>query len=130
MRRLWLWGPVVIQMAVIFYLSSLHEPPLPSDISDTSGHFLGYALLGALMLRAVAGGRLPAITWRLALAAVALSSLYGASDEVHQSFVAGRSPEVLDWAADSMGAVAAAAVGYVLAIAQSARSGWRPERRR
>jgi VanZ family protein len=116
LRRLSLWGPVVLQMALIFYLSSLHDPgPLPGNISDKGGHFLGYALLGALMLRAVAGGRLRAVTWHLALAAVALSALYAASDEAHQSFVAGRSPELLDWVADSMGALAAAAAGYALA---------------
>lgn len=115
-RRLSLWGPVVLQMAVIFYLSSLNDPgPLPGDISDKGGHFLGYLLLGALMLRAVAGGRLRTITWRLALAAAVLASLYGASDEAHQSFVGGRSPDVLDWAADSLGAVTAAAAGYVAA---------------
>lgn len=123
-RRLFLWGPVVVQMAVIFHLSSLQDPgPLPGDISDKSGHFLGYALLSALMLRAVAGGRLRAITWRLALAAVALSSLYGATDEAHQSFVAGRSPEVLDWAADSMGAGVVAAVGYAVAVIRTLRAG-------
>lgn len=116
-RGLALWGPVGAQMAIIFYLSSLHDPgPLmPPGLTDRGGHFIGYALLGALMLRALAGARLRAITWRLALAAVALTSLYAVTDEVHQIFVAGRSADVLDWAADVAGASASAAAGYLLA---------------
>ncbi len=116
-RRLSLWGPVVVQMAVIFYLSSLHDPAplMPGGISDKGGHFIGYALLGALMLRAIAGGRLRAITLRLALGAVVLSSLYAVSDEVHQMFVAGRSPDVLDWVADTAGALSTGLAGYLAA---------------
>lgn len=34
-------------------------------------------------------------------------SLYGISDEWHQSFVVGRSSDVLDWLADTSGAVLA-----------------------
>jgi VanZ family protein len=120
-RRLFLWGPVVAQMAAIFLFSSLHDPAplIPGGITDKGGHFIGYALLGALMLRALAGGRLAAITWRLALAALALSSLYGISDELHQVFVAGRSPEVLDWVADSAGALAAVVTGRLAAALRS-----------
>ncbi len=119
-RRLALWGPVAAQMAIIFYLSSLDDPQplMPPGITDKSGHFLGYALLGALMLRALAGGRLRGGTWRTALLAVALSSLYAVSDELHQVFVAGRSPDVMDWIADSSGALAAAAAGRLLAAAR------------
>ncbi len=116
-RRLSLWGPVIAQMAAIFFLSSLHDPAplMPDGLTDKGGHFIGYALLGALVLRALAGGRLRAITWRLALAALALSALYAASDEVHQMFVAGRSPDVLDWAADSAGALGAVCCGRLAA---------------
>lgn len=34
-----------------------------------------------------------------------IGSLYGAIDELHQSFVPGRSSDVWDWAADTLGAV-------------------------
>jgi VanZ family protein len=37
-------------------------------------------------------------------------SLYGASDEWHQSFVPGRMVEVADWLADSIGGVIGAVV--------------------
>jgi VanZ family protein len=45
--------------------------------------------------------------------AVAVASIYGVSDEFHQSFTPGRSVEIADWLADTCGA--ALAVGlYVL----------------
>jgi VanZ family protein len=40
--------------------------------------------------------------------AFALSSLYAASDEFHQTFVEGRSGSPVDWAIDTAGAAAAA----------------------
>jgi VanZ family protein len=37
---------------------------------------------------------------------VALGVAYGASDEVHQAFVPGRSADPADWAADALGVLA------------------------
>jgi len=117
--RPWLWGPVVAQMAAIFGLSSIPDlQTLPGGISDKSGHSIGYAILGAVLLRALAGGRLGGVTWRRATAAVALATLYGVSDEAHQSFVPGRSPSLHDLAADAVGASAAAAIGLGIAAAR------------
>lgn len=115
-RRLAIWGPAAGQMAVIFFLSSIPDlGGLPGGLSDKTGHFLGYGLLAALVLRALSGGRLRAITWKRAVAAVALCSLYGASDELHQWFVPGRLSDVFDWVADSLGAAVSAAGVYALA---------------
>lgn len=44
------------------------------------------------------------------LLAVGFASLYGATDEVHQYFVPERSSDVLDWIADTVGALAAVPV--------------------
>lgn len=71
--------------------------------ADKVAHALAYAVLGALL--AWATGR-PGL-------AVALATLYGVSDELHQAFVPGRTPDVLDLVADLLGATAgAAAVGF------------------
>lgn len=107
---LWLWGPVIAYMALIFYLSSLHSPPLPPHVSDKQGHSFGYTWLSVLTTRALAGGLPRRIGVAVALGALAITIAYGASDEFHQSFVAGRTEDVFDLYADSVGA----AIGVVL----------------
>ncbi|HXW05037.1 MAG TPA: VanZ family protein [Vicinamibacterales bacterium] len=91
-------------MGLIFTASASSDPGLPSEISDKTAHFAAYALLSALFLRAFAGGALAAVSWPRALAAILLSVLYGVTDELHQTLVPQRSPEVLDVAADALGA--------------------------
>ena len=117
-----IWGPALLQMAVIFGLSSISDlGPLPAGVSDTSGHSIGYAILGALLLRALAGGRWSGVTWGRSLAAIVLCTLYGVSDEFHQSFVPGRTPDRADVLADCVGA--AIAVALIAAVAAARRWG-------
>jgi VanZ family protein len=105
-----LWGPVLLVMGLIYSQSANSDPAAPpGGMSDKSAHFLAYAVLGATVVRALAGGRPAAMTaGRIALAAF-VATLYGASDEVHQMFVPNRTPELLDLAADAAGSVAGAA---------------------
>src|SRR4030095_11648037 len=102
-RRLSLSGPVLIYMAVIFFVSSLHQPPLPPGVSDKPAHAFGYLGFGVVIARALAGGFPPRITLRQTLIGLALASLYGITDEVHQHFVPGRSADIADWYSDSIG---------------------------
>ncbi len=96
-------------MALIFYTSSMSDLGAPpGDISDKSAHFIAYAALGASLIRALAGGRSAAMTPRRILLAVVIATLYGVSDELHQSFVPNRMPDMLDVVADAAGAVAGA----------------------
>jgi VanZ family protein len=107
-------------MVVIFVASSVQDVgPLPGGLSDKSWHSAGYAVLGALMLRGLAAARWSRVTVLRAAAAVVLSTLYGVSDEWHQSFVPGRSPDVLDVAADAVGSTIGALA--VLAAAAAVR---------
>jgi hypothetical protein len=102
-------GPLAY-MALIWWLSS---QPLPVDLpggSDKLVHALAFAVLCALWLAALAPRAWSAA--RTALFAVAATALWGALDEVHQSFVPGRSPDVLDALADLSGALVAA-LGYL-----------------
>lgn len=96
--------PVAAYMAVIFYLSSLPQPPIPEEVSDKSAHAFGYFGLGVLAARAVAGGLPARMTVRLALTAAAIAVGYGVTDETHQMFVPGRSADLLDLYADAAGA--------------------------
>jgi VanZ family protein len=94
-------------MAVIFYFSSLHQPPLPNGVGDKPAHAIGYFGFGFVIARALGAGMPPRVTLLQALAGVAIASVYGVSDEWHQSFVAGRTADIADWYADSIGAAIA-----------------------
>ncbi|MCC7417063.1 MAG: VanZ family protein [Acidobacteria bacterium] len=110
--RVWLWAPPLAYMALIFYLSAQPDPvPLLTEtVRDKWLHLGGYAVLAALFSRALAGERLALAT--ALLCAFAAASAYGASDEWHQRFTAGRSADVVDWIADTAGAgLGAAAYG-------------------
>lgn len=112
-QRLHLWAPVAIYMALIFGLSSISRPPdLSTSIGDKGGHGLLYFGLAALIVRALAGGWWRSFGLRVAAAAVALSTLYGVTDEIHQIFVPPRTAELADLAADAIGSLAAVAVLY------------------
>lgn len=104
MTLLLLWGPVALHMIAIFVASSATDlDPLPARFLDKVIHLAVYAVLGALSARALAGG-LRTVTPRAAVLAIALSALYGISDEWHQSFVPGRTADPMDVAADVAGA--------------------------
>ena len=104
-NRVQLWLPVLAYMAAIFYVSSLPDAPLPSGVSDKSGHSMAYAGLGIVVARAFAGGLGRRLSLKGAATAVLLTIAYGVSDEFHQWFVPGRTPEVLDALADAAGAL-------------------------
>jgi VanZ family protein len=106
-------------LLVIFAASSIPNlTRLPGDISDKSGHSIGYGLLGGLILRALAGGRLRGVTVLRGLAAIALATLYGVTDEFHQLFVPGRSADRYDVLADCIGATMGAAIGWLAGAAR------------
>jgi hypothetical protein len=110
------WAPVGAWMCVIFAGSSLSGSSIPGGYSY-QGHFAEYAVLGALVMAALRL-RPRRLTWMLV--AVGACSVYGITDEVHQAFVPGRTPDVLDWAMDTVGAIAGVA-GVALWLAWSAR---------
>ena len=107
-------------MAIIFMASSIPNlGALPGGVSDKAGHSIGYAILGALVLRALARARWKGVTWKMALLAVAIATLYGISDEFHQAFVPGRSPDLFDVLADVSGAAAAVGLAGLVAAGRA-----------
>jgi VanZ family protein len=94
------WAPPIAYAGLIFFLSSQSTfPHLPPGLWDFDKllHAVEYAVLALLLLRATGS----------AWVAFALASLYGVSDELHQSFVPGRSATVYDALADAVGAALA-----------------------
>jgi VanZ family protein len=66
-------------------------------------HFIAYALLGALFLRAFKTSRIKNNIKLMVILSVLLSSLYGISDEIHQYFVPYRDADLMDVLADTLG---------------------------
>jgi VanZ family protein len=118
-RRVRLWLPPLLYMAVIFHLSSESNPlpVLTQHVWDKALHGLEYGGLGLLLCRALRG---EGFGWSEALTlALVATSAYGASDEWHQLYTPGRTADVHDWLADTFGAAVGLAF-YVLA----ASTGW------
>ena len=92
-----MWLPVVIWAALIFAFSSV--PDLGTGLGTWDlilrklAHAAEYAILGALLMRAV-GRELPA---------AAIGIAYAVTDEVHQSFVRGRHAAAYDVLIDAVG---------------------------
>lgn len=99
--------PVFIHCLLIYVQSSR---PLPASISnidqlDKAFHFITYFILGALFFRAIGGACRESLISRRVLFAIIFSSLYGISDEIHQSFVIGRKADLFDAATDMLGSI-------------------------
>lgn len=112
MLVVWRWLPAILCMAVIFYFS--HQPgsrlesylPLfryffPWMNSFNWGHIVAYFALGI----AVYFGLGPRwASWKGRLVSIAICTLYGITDEFHQTFVDGRTAQWLDIVNDAIGA--------------------------
>jgi VanZ family protein len=108
-KRFGLWLGVLLYLGAIFYLSSQPNPlpVLTSRLGDKLLHLIEYGGLGLLLTFALDGVGLG--VRRAALLALLAASAYGASDEIHQSFVPNRDCSARDWAADTAGAALGAA---------------------
>jgi len=113
--RAW-WLPC-LYMAGIFVLSSFHLD-LTIDESvpfrDKGIHFLEYAVLGFLCANAARRSFPHRPAWRTFAVGAFVALAWGLGDELHQAFVPGRSAEILDWVADTLGSVAGAGVRFAL----------------
>lgn len=103
-----LWGPVILWAAAIFAASSRSDTGPVGRIPDWLTHGLAYAVLSLLVARALAGGFGAPLGWGAAVLAFGLATAYGASDELHQSFVPGRDASAADVLKDLAGAAAGA----------------------
>jgi VanZ family protein len=111
-----LWAPPIAAMAGIFVVSGMPEPPpLPGGLPFSVGHFVAYAGLAMLLLRALAGGRLGGLSPARYRRAWLLSTAYGLTDEWHQRFVPGRTASVEDCVVDALGAAAGLLAVWLLA---------------
>jgi VanZ family protein len=112
--------PAILYALLIYFISSLSTPPAPTyavEWGDKINH------TGAFGLMMLFGFR--AFRWLMPnrpiaaqiIAALIFCCFYGASDEYHQSFVPNRTADVMDWIADSTGAIMATI--FILATLQT-----------
>ena len=103
----WAWAGAIAWATLLFVLSAT-----PGDAAGFDWPFLDFAgadKVAHAARYAVLGGLVRLATGRTGVA-VAWAGAYGVSDEVHQAFVPGRSPDPLDWLADVFGAWVGAAL--------------------
>jgi VanZ family protein len=98
--------PALLIAGVIWFLSSQSSLPHPQNIFglDKVLHFTAYGALGIAV-----GLWIPPAFWKRRLAislllVTIITSAYGVTDELHQSFVPGRDCDIWDWVADTLGA--------------------------
>jgi VanZ family protein len=108
------WGPALAWMALIFAASSLSSEALesagsakasrsaPVVANQVTAHLIEFGVLAALLYRALSFRRGLFVQW---VVVVVVTTVYGASDEFHQSFVPGRYPSWLDIGFDTVGAI-------------------------
>lgn len=102
------WSLVLLYMYLLYWLSSQTSPgggglPIPDKLAHAIAYF-GLCIVARLATGTVMSNAAVAM-----LAALGVAMLYGATDEWHQSYTPGRDPDALDWVADAVGALIAAA---------------------
>ena len=109
-RFFFYWLPLIGLCGAIFWQSSF---PSVHDTNwflhqDKGLHLAAYGLMAFLAARALDRERPGLRRSTLWLLASAFAVLFGLSDEIHQSFVPGRTASIADWIADILGSAAGA----------------------
>lgn len=103
------WTPVFLWMGVIFTFSSI--PTFPTNgiiwwdfILKKSAHIIEYGVLFALLFRALNQTKNKQdFNLEFAIYCLTFCILYAISDEYHQSFTPGRTPNIRDVGFDTIG---------------------------
>jgi len=107
--------PALVYVAAIFYGGSLTSAKLPRvQLSDKLIHLIAFAVLQVLAFRAIR------FLWRRQglkghiVASIISTSAVGAALEIYQLFLESRSAEMLDWVADTLGALVAGGIVFLV----------------
>lgn len=108
--------PAIFTMCVSWYLSSKEKVPMPDfENSDKFVHFVCFGGLSVCWSLWFSLESWRKKTIKSAAFCTIFTSVYGAIDEVHQSFTPGRFAGTDDWLADTAGAILGA-VFCILAV--------------
>lgn len=106
-RFFWLWSPLIIYMAFMWFLSSQSGDKIQLALIpflDKVLHFLEYLIFGFLVARVISLSETRKDRIRLLISVVVIALIWGAIDELHQSFVPLRDASLFDLIADCIGA--------------------------
>ncbi|MGD0960377.1 MAG: VanZ family protein [Methylomonas sp.] len=94
---------LILYCGLIFWLSDQSVLPTPKlfENEDKLHHFAAYGVMGVCAWRTFR--HLPLSRRLIFWLSFGYCSLYGVSDEWHQSFVIGRNSSAYDWLADAIG---------------------------
>jgi len=107
------YGLLIAWAGLLFGVSSIPDLQFPVRVfswDDKIQHALAYAPLGWLFLRAIAWEK--NFNRRALWLVILIGALYGATDEMHQHFVPGRTADWTDWLADTIGVALGAWLFY------------------
>jgi VanZ family protein len=131
------WLPVILWMSVTFLMSTglfssehtsliigplihflfpsatPHQFILIHGIVRKLAHVTEYFVLGLLLFRAFRSGSTRPDTWRWAVSSLVVIAFYAATDEFHQTFVATRTPSIVDVGIDIIGGFLAQCVSLI-----------------
>lgn len=108
--------PAIVWAVAIYLISSIPGSKLPKfahHINDKIIHGSIFFIFGLLVYRALEPRVKPeSFNWKRLTISIGAVILYGLSDEFHQGFVPGRTEDVLDATADSVGGICSGMVIY------------------
>lgn len=110
--------PALLWAVIIFIASSIPASKLPkftNYVDDKVIHISIFLVFGLLVYRALEPHlKTDRFNWGRLLLSISAVIVYGISDEIHQGFVPGRTVDVLDATADSIGGILSATLIYLL----------------
>lgn len=118
----WFWrAATVLWCCLIFFLSSQSDIQSPGffdniPFADKFVHAGLYGALAAFAHLSLRDSSESAPRLRSLFIAVAFAAFYGGTDEFHQRFTPGRTPDIIDWFADLSGASLSAASFYIAGL--------------
>ena len=106
MKLLKYWLPPILWGLIIFSFSSLrvgssNEIYWKDFVIKKTAHIVEYSILAVLLYRAMIGSDIE--KKKSIIFAILIVSLYGFTDEFHQSFTPGREPRIRDVIIDTIG---------------------------
>ncbi|MGH9340608.1 MAG: VanZ family protein [Acidobacteriota bacterium] len=108
------WIPAIVYALLIYALSSQSHPPGVEVAPDYVLHFIEYGVFALTVIWGSTRGLRLTLTASRAATAWLITSLYAATDEIHQFFVPERHASGQDFTVDLLGAFTFTLAAYLI----------------